>query len=63
MGRQAGHHFSTKDLELMGAALASALADYWDPLSYGAFGGVGGPTVQRELEVMDAALAKALADH
>jgi len=24
-----------RDLEHMGAALASALADYWDPLSYG----------------------------
>ncbi|KAF5841003.1 hypothetical protein DUNSADRAFT_14859 [Dunaliella salina] len=48
MGRDAGHHFSTKHLESMGAALASALADYWDPLSYGI------PELINELEALHA---------
>ncbi|KAJ9507713.1 hypothetical protein QJQ45_019104, partial [Haematococcus lacustris] len=34
-GRWAGRHFSCEALEVMGAALAASLADYWDPGRYG----------------------------
>jgi hypothetical protein len=34
-GRWAGEHFNTQHLELMGAAVCTALLDYWDPLGYG----------------------------
>ena len=35
MGPLAGQHFTTRELEIMGAALASALGNHWDLQQYG----------------------------